>query len=409
MSDVRTVKLKFSDLVFMEDNPRIITRDKLERLAGRIKKDPTFFENRPCLVNYTGGQYVCYGGFQRSHAAAKILKWKEVPCSVENDIPTELMRERAILDNTHDGDWDADVLANWEFDMPELRDMGVPEFVFGEGSNALNSEKLEAQEDDYEIPEEIKTDIVPGDLFEIGPHRLLCGDSTKADDVAKVMGGEKADMVFTDPPYGVDYSGGIQFTDEGVKKEQRSRLENDHNERIYEDFLPLIPTITSGPVYTWFAGTKAEGIYRIISKIGEIHALLIWVKNGGYGALNACYKQKHEPCLFWKPKGGKLNFVGDSTECTIWEIKKDGINEFHPTQKPVALAARAIGNHSGYIVADPFLGSGTTMVAAHQLNRRCFGIEIDAKYCQVIIDRMLKLDPTLEIKRNGKPYTKTAI
>ena len=132
MSDVRTVKLKFSDLVFLEDNPRTITRDKLERLAERIKKDPTFFENRPCLVNYTGGQYVCYGGFQRSHAAAKILKWKEVPCSVENDIPTEVMRERAILDNTHDGDWNADVLANWEFDIPQLRDMGVPEFVFGE-------------------------------------------------------------------------------------------------------------------------------------------------------------------------------------------------------------------------------------------------------------------------------------
>ena len=140
MSDVRTVKLKFSDLVFLEDNPRTITRDKLERLAERIRKDPTFFENRPCLVNYTGGQYVCYGGFQRSHAAAKILKWKEVPCSVENDIPTELMRERAILDNTHDGDWDSDVLANWEFDIPELREMGVPEFVFGEVQSEENGE-----------------------------------------------------------------------------------------------------------------------------------------------------------------------------------------------------------------------------------------------------------------------------
>ncbi len=131
MSDVRTVKLKFTDLVFLEDNPRTITREKVERLAGRIKKDPTFFDNRPCLVNYTDGKYICYGGFQRSHAAAKILKWKEVPCSVENDVPTELMRERAILDNTHDGEWDADVLANWEFDIPELREFGVPENVFG--------------------------------------------------------------------------------------------------------------------------------------------------------------------------------------------------------------------------------------------------------------------------------------
>ncbi len=159
MSDVRTVKLKFSDLVFLEDNPRTITRDKLERLAERIRKDPTFFENRPCLVNYTGGQYICYGGFQRSHAAAKILKWKEVPCSVENDIPTEVMRERAILDNTHDGDWNADVLANWEFDIPELREMGVPEFVFG----GITDEEEQA-EPDLEEPKTVKG-WVPDCLF----------------------------------------------------------------------------------------------------------------------------------------------------------------------------------------------------------------------------------------------------
>lgn len=147
MSDVRTVKLKFTDLVFLEDNPRTITREKLERLAGRIKKDPTFFDNRPCLVNYTDGKYICYGGFQRSHAAAKILKWKEVPCSVENDVPTELMRERAILDNTHDGEWGADVLEKWwEFSVPEFIEFGVPESVFGgaadDGGESINPDEL---------------------------------------------------------------------------------------------------------------------------------------------------------------------------------------------------------------------------------------------------------------------------
>ena len=131
MSDVRTVKLKFSDLVFLEDNPRTIKKENLERLAERIKSDPTFFENRSCLVNFTDGKYVCYAGFQRAHAAAKILKWKEIPCSVENDVPEKLMRKRAIVDNTHDGDWDAHVLGNWEFEQDEYRDMGVPEWVFG--------------------------------------------------------------------------------------------------------------------------------------------------------------------------------------------------------------------------------------------------------------------------------------
>jgi hypothetical protein len=140
MGDVRTVKIKFSDLVFLEDNPRTIKKEHLSRLAERIKEDPTFFDNRPALVNFTDGRYVCYAGFQRSHAAAKILKWKEVPCSVENDVPTEQMRKRAILDNTHDGDWDADILANWEFDVEELGDMGVPGWVFGGDGGAVSAD-----------------------------------------------------------------------------------------------------------------------------------------------------------------------------------------------------------------------------------------------------------------------------
>ena len=156
MSDVRTVKIKFKDLVFLEDNPRTIKKESLERLAKRIQDDPAFFEARPCLVNFTDGKYICYGGFQRGHAAAKILKWKEVPCSVENDVATDVMRRRAILDNTHDGEWDSDVLANqWsDFSIEELGELGVPDWVFGgdddEGeipNNALNSE---AQEDDFE-------------------------------------------------------------------------------------------------------------------------------------------------------------------------------------------------------------------------------------------------------------------
>jgi len=167
----------------------------------------------------------------------------------------------------------------------------------------------------------------------------------------------------------------------------------------------MMIAITNGPIYTWFAGTKAQTLYKSIEDCGgQIHALLIWVKNGGYGALNANYKQKHEPCLYWKPKNGKLNFIGKTTETTIWEINKDGQNKMHPTQKPVALAHKAISNHKASTVADLFLGSGTTMVASHQLNRKCYGMELDPKYCQVIINRMLKLDPTIEIKRNGEKY-----
>ena len=150
MGEVRSAKLKFSELKFLEDNPRTITREDLERLAGRIKEDPTFFDNRPCLVNFTDGAYLCYAGFQRAHAAAKVLKWKEVPCMIENDVPTDVMRKRAILDNTHDGKWDSDVLSSWEFEMDELRDMGVPEFVFGMSGHPAN----EMSEDDINVLEQ---------------------------------------------------------------------------------------------------------------------------------------------------------------------------------------------------------------------------------------------------------------
>jgi DNA modification methylase len=160
-----------------------------------------------------------------------------------------------------------------------------------------------------------------------------------------------------------------------------------------------------GPVFMFYADTVPFGLYRGIDNAkGEIVALLIWEKPGGYGALGASYKANHEPCLLWKPKGARLNFIGSTTETRIWREKKEGVNKLHPTQKPIEIPSRAIGNHKAEKVLDLFCGSGSTMVAAHQLKRKCYGMELDAKYCQVIIDRMRKLDPSIEIKRNGQPY-----
>lgn len=160
MGEVTAKRLKFSDLEFLEDNPRTITADDLQRLAGRIKDDPTFFDNRTCLVNFTGGKYLCYAGFQRAHAAGKILKWKEIPCMVESDVPIEVMRRRAILDNTHDGKWDADVLSSWEFEVEEFREMGVPEWVFGGAGHPAN----EMSEDDLNMLEEFDPVGVAADI-----------------------------------------------------------------------------------------------------------------------------------------------------------------------------------------------------------------------------------------------------
>ncbi len=125
-------RIPFADLVFMEDNPRRISETDFEALVASIRKDPAFFDNRPCLVNHTDGKYLVYAGFQRAHAAHLRLDWQEIPCSVEADVPEATMRERAIRDNTHQGTWDSDVLSSWEFEVPELIEFGVPEFVFGE-------------------------------------------------------------------------------------------------------------------------------------------------------------------------------------------------------------------------------------------------------------------------------------
>jgi DNA modification methylase len=189
----------------------------------------------------------------------------------------------------------------------------------------------------------------------------------------------------------VAYTGGLQFKSDGeVVKNNREMIENDDID-IYEDVMRQLARIAQGPTYIWFAGTKAASLYQAAEKYGDIHALIIWVKNGGYGALNANYKQKHEPCLYWKPKGKTLNFTGATTETTIWNIDKDGKNKLHPTQKPISLAAKAIGNHKCITVLDLFGGSGSTLIAAEEMNKKAFVMELDPKYCDVIIERWEKL------------------
>ena len=227
------------------------------------------------------------------------------------------------------------------------------------------------------------------DESEIHSHRLMCGDSTDKATVELLMDGKKADMVFTDPPYGVSYTGGLQFKNGTVEKNNREMIKNDDVD-IYEDVFRILSQFSNGACYVWFADTKAATLYNAAEKYGEIHALIIWVKNGGYGALNANYKQKHEPCLYWKPKNAKLNFCGATTETTVWEVNKDGVNEYHPTQKPIALPAKAISNHDAETVLDLFGGSGSTLIACEQLNRTCYMMELDPKYCDVIIKRWEK-------------------
>jgi len=374
---MQTVNYPIDKLVFAEYNPRQLTKDQYQNLKDSITR---FGLVDPMIVNtHKERKNILVGGHQRVKVA-KDLGFEEVPC-VEVKLTPDKEKELNIRLNKNTGEWDYDTLANY-FDVGELTDWGFTE----DDLQFFEPEEITGLIDDDEVPEVEESKTKTGDIWLLGEHRVLCGDATKKEDVERLMDGQKADMVFTDPPYGVDYDGGIQFTKNGVKKGQRSKLKND-NHSIYSSIIPILAEYCNGSIYVWFAGSKAKDIYNSIDGVGEISALIIWVKNGGYGALNAQYKQKHEPCLYWKPKNTTMNWCGSTTENTIWEIDKDGKNKLHPTQKPVALGVKAISNHKADKVLDLFLGSGSTLIACEKTNRKCYGMEIDAHYCDVIVKR----------------------
>lgn len=385
--------VKINAVKLNPNNPRIIKDDKFKKLVQSIKDFPEMLNIRPIVVNK---DMIILGGNMR-FKACKDAGLKEVPIII-TDLSEEKQREFLIKDNTSGGEWDWEVLAN-EWDVEELEswgldipDLEIPQF-------------LEAEEDDYEVPNEIQTDIVLGDLFEIGEHRLLCGDSTCSDTVAKLMNGEKADMVFTDPPYGVSYTG-------GHNEKKRKGIENDTLQggdltNLFRDSLLNADLFSKdySAFYIWYANGKAVETFSSFAELNlEVRAVICWYKvKSGLGAFMSQYIPNYEPCIYAFKKGKTCQWFGATDEKTVWELKKESRNNYHPTQKPVELPERAIKNSSKLsdIIYDCFLGSGSTMVASHQLKRKCYGMELDPKYCQVIVDRMKKLDSTLIIKKNG--------
>lgn len=230
-----------------------------------------------------------------------------------------------------------------------------------------------------------------GQVWQLGNHRLMCGDATSADDVARLMQGTRADMMFTDPPYGVAYEGGHFHSGNVNIKRKRKAVEGDTTSAVYAAFLPVVLPVVDGPCYMWFAGSQGREVYNALHEAGaEVHALIIWHKiNATYAAMNAQYKQRHEPCLYFKPRGSTLRWIGPADECTIWDMARDPSNTYHPTQKPVVLASRAISNHSVLTVLDVFAGSGSTVIACERAGKECRAMEIDLGYTAVTLQRYL--------------------
>jgi DNA modification methylase len=383
------------------NNPRKINPESLQRLKDSVEQFPKMMKLRPIVIDHDG---MILGGNMR-YLALKEMGWKEIPdewVKIADELTPDEKRRFIIADNVSGGEWDyEDLAANW--DPIELENWGLelPENIF---------EQPEAIEDGYEIPDEIETDIQLGDLFEIGEHRLLCGDSTDSDQVAKLMNGEKAILMVTDPPYGVEYDPNWRATSSlKAKIKGTGKVMND-DRCSWKDAYSLF---TGNVAYVWHSGKTPVFANDLIECGFKIISQIIWNKNTGAISRGDIH-WKHEPCYYAVRKGKNHNWQGARNVYTVWDIRNKSSQSqkeiegdwTHGTSKPIECMARPIeyNTKQGEGVYDPFIGSGSTMVAAHQLNRKCYGMELDTKYCQVIIDRMIKLDPEITIKRNGVPY-----
>jgi DNA modification methylase len=417
---MQVAKVKINSIKTNPKNPRLIKDDKFKKLVNSIKEFPQMLELRPIVVDENN---IILGGNMR-HKACIEAGLKEVFIVQAKDLTEQQKDEFIVKDNVGFGEWDWDILAN-EWDTDKLQDWGLDLPL------DVSVQELEAEEDDYEIPNEIETDIVLGDLFEIGEHRLLCGDSTQVDTWQKVMNEKLCDMVMTDPPYNVDYQGGTGL------KIMNDKMENNTFYQFLYDFYTALGSYTKqgGAWYVWHTDNERINFTKAFTDANnKFSQCLIWVKNSlVLGHLD--YHKKHETCLYGWKEGAAHYFTNERTHTTVIEdtinvnkLTKDEMKKMltemlsektkstiihcdkphrsaeHPTMKPILLLAPLIQNSSkeNEIVADGFLGSGSTMVASHQLKRKCYGMELDPKYCQVIIDRMKKLDPSLQIKRNGE-------
>jgi DNA modification methylase len=371
---------KINEISSAKYNPRKITDEAM----GRLTKSLAEFGNiQPITWNVRTGNVV--GGHQRLKVYKAMGKTEVDVWAVDLDEQKEKAANIAL--NKLSGEFDMPMLKDIleEIDTGDL-DMEITGFGMDEIALMMEDAHPEVTED--EVPE-VPVDAItkPGDLWILGEHRVLCGDSTSEADVARLMNGEKADMVFTDPPYGVNYDGG-HATDK-----RREKLKNDNSTLIYDDSVPNMfkHSKDEAALYLWFAATKSLQVLQVLQANNYvIRSWLIWNKNQAqFGAIGAQYKQKHEPCLYCFKKGESPYWNGPNNEVSVWDEKRSRINEFHPTQKPVELSGRALANScpASGLVLDLFLGSGATLIGAEQTKRKCYGMEISPNYCDVIVKR----------------------
>jgi DNA modification methylase len=352
------------------NNPRIIKNDKFKKLVKSIQEFPEMLKLRPIVLDEN---MMVLGGNMRLKAS-KDAGLKEVWIEVAEGLTEEQKKEFIVKDNVGFGEWEWDMLAN-EWDSVQLAEWGLDVW-----ENLDDKEPEAGLIEDDEIPEVKESKVKRGDIWQLGEHRLMCGDSTSSDDVAKLMNGEKADMVFTDPPYGVSYQSNYR-----TKTDKFDVLEND--DTFITEWINNIPLYSNGFVFVWTSWKVLKQWIEFCEGIGGLSNIIVWNKGGGgIGDLKKTFSTDFEVALVYH-RGAEI--IGKRLG-SVWSVGKDSASSYlHPTQKPVELAGMAIENilQRNKIVLDLFLGSGSTLIAAEKLKRKCYGMELDEKYCDVIIER----------------------
>lgn len=371
------VQMKISDLVMYENNPRK-NDNAVEAVANSIR---SFGFKVPIIID-KNNVVIC--GHTRVKASKK-LGMDEVPCVIADDLNEEQVKAFRLADNkvSELAEWDLDKLA----EELQFIDMDMLQFGFEDLEESMERDVLE---DEFNENEELPVNpyAKKGDIFVLGKHRLMCGDSTLVEDVTKLCDGKVADMIFTDPPYNVDYEGGT-----GMKIQNDKQKDADFFEFLTKAFNNMAANVKNGgSIYCCHADTEGINFRTAFKSAGfKLAECLIWVKNSLVLGRQD-YHWRHEPILYGWKEGASHYFVDDRTQDTVWEYNKPKNNDLHPTMKPLELVGKAIKNSSkkGERVLDLFGGSGSTLIASEQIDRCALLMELDEKYVDVIVKRYLR-------------------
>jgi site-specific DNA-methyltransferase (adenine-specific) len=380
------IEKRLSELKPYEKNPRR-NDEAVKYVAESIKQ---FGFKVPIVIDRKN---IIVAGHTR-YKAAKNLNLEAVPCIVADDLTDEQIKAFRLADNkvAEKAEWDFDLLSG---ELDDLLDFDMTAFGF---EDDVLAEEPEVVEDDFDAEPPEEPYVKLGDLYQLGNHRLLCGDSTKIDDVEKLMGGELADMLITDPPYNVALGMGGSV-DEARKRHRRTDglvIMNDSMEDgefyqfLYDFYTCAYAVMKEGAAfYIWHADNEGLNFRLALKNAGfQLRQTLIWNKNTiTLGRQD--YQWKHEPCLYGWKDGAAHNWHSDRKQSTVIDMNKPAKSELHPTMKPIELFDYQIKNSSkqGENVLDLFGGSGTTLMACEQNGRRSFSMEFDPRYAQVIIER----------------------